>query len=90
MVHPYSSIATATAWKKSHFILLDRLDFYITDNLSIAFYIFARDILTSLSIDEMLLLKYVNYSTNFRALSFRAEMAPSQLKHMNSALFVLM
>ena len=29
VVHLYSSIDTTTAWKKSHFILLDRSDFHI-------------------------------------------------------------
>ena len=28
VVHPYSSVNAVTDWKKSRFILLDRLDFY--------------------------------------------------------------
>ena len=35
------------------------------DNLPIAYYTFARHMLTSLSVDEILLPKYVNLSTNF-------------------------
>ena len=35
-----------------------------------AVHTFARCILTSLSVDETLLLRYVNLSTNFRGLSF--------------------
>ena len=38
--------------------------------------------LTSLSVDKILLPRYLNWSTNFRGL----EMAPSCLKHMNSVL----
>ena len=33
VVHPYSSIDTTTAWKKSCFILSDRSDFHMIDNL---------------------------------------------------------
>ena len=54
-MHPYSSMGTATAWKKSHSIFLDRSDFDMMDNLSITFYTFARSTQTSLSVDEMLL-----------------------------------
>ena len=59
------------------FILSDRSDFHIIDSLSIAVYGFVRCILTSLSVDPTLLLRYVNLSTNFRELPFRVEMAPS-------------
>ena len=38
VIHLYSSIDTATAWKKSCFILSDRLDFHMTDGLLIAFH----------------------------------------------------
>ena len=65
-VHPYNSMDTLTPWKKSHFILSDRSDF---------------SMLTSLSVDEMLLPRYVNLSTNFRGLLFKVEMLPSHLKH---------
>ncbi len=41
MVHPYSSIDTTTAWRKLHFILSVRSDFYMTDTLSIAAHAFA-------------------------------------------------
>ena len=36
VVHPYSSIDTAAAWKKSFFILSDRSDFHMIDRLAIA------------------------------------------------------
>ena len=32
VVHPYSSMDTATAWKKSGFILSDKSDFAVGDN----------------------------------------------------------
>ena len=34
--HSYYSMDTAWAWKKPRFVLLNRLDFHTTDNLSIA------------------------------------------------------
>ena len=61
VVHPYSSMDTATAWKKSRFILLDRSEFHIIDNISIADHAFARRISIALSIDEILLPRYVNF-----------------------------
>ena len=87
VVNPYSRIDTTTGWKKSCFILSDRSDFHMIDSLSIV-HAFARHILTSLSIDGILLPRYMNLFTNFRALLFRVEMAPSQLKHMYSVLLV--
>ena len=33
VVHPYSRIDMTIAWKKLRFILLNKFDFYITDNL---------------------------------------------------------
>ena len=68
VVHPYNSTDTATAWKKSHFILLDQSDLHMIANMSIAFHAFVRLILTSLSVDEILLPRYMNWSTNFRGL----------------------
>ena len=54
--------------------------------LSIAVYAFVVRTLTSLSVDEILLPKYINWSTNFRDLPLRTEMAPC-FKHKNSVLF---
>ena len=84
VVHPYCIMDTATACKKSHFILWDKSDFPMIDNLSIAFHIFDRFMLTSLSVDEMLLPRYVNLSTDFSGLPLRVEKAPFCLKHMCS------
>ena len=77
VVHPYSNIDTATTWKKHIFFSSSWSDLHIVYNLSIAFHSSAKRILTSLSVDEMLLLRYVN----FRVLSLRLEMAPFCLKH---------
>ena len=58
--------------------------------LSIVFHVLASCMLTPLSVDEILLLRYVNWSTNFRCLSLRVEMAASYVKLMNSVLFAFM
>ena len=60
------------------------------DNQSIAVNAFARHMLTSLSVDEILLPRYVNLSINFRGLLLRVNMVPYHLKQMNSVLFVFM
>ena len=65
VVHPYSSIDTATACKKFCFILSDRSDFYMINNLSIAIHVFARQIFTLFSVDGTLLPRYMNLFTNF-------------------------
>ena len=59
----------------------------MTDNRSMAFHDFARGILTSISVDEVLLSRYVNLPINFRGRPLRVEMAPSRLKHMYTVLF---
>ena len=58
VVHSYSITDTATTWKKSHF-LLGRSDIHMINNMSKAFHAFARHMLTLLSVDEMLLLRYL-------------------------------
>ena len=81
VVQLYCSIDTTTAWKKFRINLWDRPDFHMTNNQSIEVNTFTMPILMSLSIDETLLPRYVNLSTNFRELSFRVEMSP-WLKYM--------
>ena len=83
MVHPYTTTDTTTA-----FILSNRSDFHMVDSHSIAVHTFTRCILTSLSVDEIFLLRYVSLSTNFRGQLLRVEMAPLHSKHKNSVLFV--
>ena len=65
VVHPYSCTDPATAWKSYRFILSPRLDFHVINNLSITDYTLLMRILTLLSIDEILLSRYGNWSTNF-------------------------
>ena len=50
-------VLTATTKKKPHFILLERLDFHMINILSIEVQAFAWHILTSLSVDKILLPK---------------------------------
>ena len=57
------------------------------DNLSIAVHDFAWRMLTSLSVNKILLPRYVNRSTNFRGLTLKVEMDLSCLKHLNLVLF---
>ena len=59
------------------------------DYLSIIVITFARSWLTSLSVDEILLSRLVNLSTNSRGQPLRLQMAPC-FKRMYSVLFVLM
>ena len=63
VLHPSSRIDTITVWKKLRFILSDRSDFHMIDNLSIAVHAFTSYILMSFSVDKMLLPRYMNLST---------------------------
>ena len=53
-MYPYSRIDMTAAWKKLRFILSDRFDFHMIDNLSIEVHAFPSRILMSLSVDETL------------------------------------
>ena len=55
VVHPCSRIDATATWKKLRFILSDRSDFHIIDNLSIAVHVFVSRILMSFWVGEMLL-----------------------------------
>ena len=57
------------------------------DNLSITVHTFARCMLPSLSVDEILLPRHVHLSTNFRGLPLKVAMASFCFKHRN-AVFV--
>ena len=52
VMHPYYSIDTDAAWKKSRFILSYRSEFHMINSQSIAVHVFTRFILTSLSVDD--------------------------------------
>ena len=66
MVQLYSS--TDTAWKDSHFILSERSDFLTVNNLSIAIHALTICMLTLLFVDEIFLLRYMNWATIFSPL----------------------
>ena len=70
-------------WNKLRFILSDRLDFYIIGNLLIAVHVFAKRWLMTFSVDETLLPRYVNLSTNFGEPPYWVEMSPFWLKQMD-------
>ena len=72
----------ATPWKNYSFILSDRSDFHVVDNLSIVFHALPMHLLTSLSVVEILLPRYMNWSSNFQGLPFRT--SPFWFNHMNS------
>ena len=82
VVHPYSRIDL----KKWPFILSAKFDFYMIDKLSIAVRAFASHKLMSFSVDEILLLKYMNLSTIFRKSPLSMKMSLFWLKHMYSIL----
>ena len=73
----YNSTDTATAWKNSRFILSEKSDFHIVDNLSIAIHCLPMCMLTSLSVDEILLTRYINWLTDFGGLPFNEEIEPA-------------
>ena len=75
-----------TAWNNCHFILSERLDFHMVNNLLIADHTFLIHILTLLSVDKTLLPRYINLCTHFKGLPFNMEMAPPCLKCMNFVL----
>ena len=64
VVQSYSSTDITTAWKNCLFSLSVRSDFHMTDNLLVANHAFPIQVLTSLSVDEILLPRYVNFSTD--------------------------
>ena len=70
-MQPYSSTNNATTLKNSHSISSVGFDFHIVVHA------FTKCILTVLSGDEIFPSQYVNWSTNFKGLSFNEEMAPS-------------
>ena len=79
MVDPFRSIDKATTWQKYRFILSEKSDFHMFDYLSIEVNTYRR-MLTSLSLDGILLARYVNFFTNLRGLPLKMEMAPLHLK----------
>ena len=81
LVHLYGSTETVTVLKETRFILTEKSDFYIIDYLSIAIRAFVRLILKMISVDEILLPRYVNLPTNFRGLPLKVDMKSCFLKY---------
>ena len=77
MVQPYNSIDMATAWKNSYFISFERSDFHMVVNLSIEVRTLPMCMLTLVSVDEILLPRYMNWSINFRG--WPLKMAPTMI-----------
>ena len=86
VVYPYNSADRASLWKNACFILSERPYIHRVVNLSIAIYAFYLRILTSLVVGEILLPRYLKWSTNVSGLTLKVEMAPSCLKDVNSVL----
>ena len=80
VVHPYSTTDRVTAWKKSYFISSKRSDTRMIVSLLIEVDYFSMRLLTSLSVDKILLLMYVIWSIYFRLL-LQVEMVHSCLEH---------
>ena len=59
-VPPYNSTDIAKALKNSDFILSEKLKLQMVDNLSISVCVFTMHMVTLLSVDEILLPRYVN------------------------------
>ena len=76
VVQPCSSTGRTTARYNSRFILSKK-----SDSLSTIAGFNNSPCLTLTSVDEILLPKYMKWSTKFRGLQFNEEMAPSCLKH---------
>ena len=74
----------------SHFILSETSDFIMNDNPSKAVHAFPIHMLIPLSADEIFHSRHMNWSTNFRDLPLKVEMAPFCLKYMNSVLSAFM
>ena len=77
VMQPLRSNDDDTAWKEYCLIVPMRSGFYIMDNLSIAANAFARHVFTSLLAYDLLLLKYVNWSSNLKNMLLKVEMSPS-------------
>ena len=71
MVLPYSSIDQSTHWKKADYILSKWSDFRVINSLSTSVHTLGRHMLTTPSVDEILLTRYANSFTNFLGLPLR-------------------
>ena len=84
MVDRYCSTDTPTNSKESCFILSQRSNFHMFDNVSVAVHAFAKRLLSLFSVKEILLPRCVNGSTNFRGSPVKVKVVSPCLKHMNA------
>ena len=97
----FSSSVLLDSWSCNHILVLIRLQlrripalFYRRDQISVLSITYQKQSTPFhawgdlLSVDEMLLLRYLNGSTNFRCFPFNVKITPSCLKHMNSGVFL--
>ena len=84
----YKIVLTQLQNERNPVLFYQRSVFNMIYNLSIATHTFPGCIL--ISVNEILLPRSMNWSTNFRVLPLKVEMALSCLKYMNSVLFVFM
>ena len=80
VVYPYSKLVRPLLGKKLHFLLLYKSDFHMIDNLAIAVHTFVGHVLVSFSVDEMLFMRYMNLTTDFREPPFSVEMSSFLIK----------
>ena len=74
VVQLYNSSDAGTAQKNSHFVSLERSNFYMVDNMLIVIY----DEYVNISFSRWdIANKVCDWSTNFRGLAFNVEMVPS-------------
>ena len=79
MVRLYSCIDKYIAWKNFRSILSERLNFCMVDKLLIEGHAFPKCLVTSFSVDELLLPRFVKWFTKLRGLSFSVEITLSLL-----------
>ena len=78
-VQLYNSTDMATTWKNSC-LFYQQSDFHMAVNLSIVVDALPMQMVTLFSVDEILLPRYMNWSTNFRVWPFNEKMVQSWLR----------
>ena len=73
LVYPYNRIDTITAWKELCFILSDKFDFHMINNLLIAVHAFASRILMSFSVEETLVHSKLLGTTNIHTTAYHPQ-----------------
>ena len=65
---PDSKTEKSKTWKNSHLISFERFDFQNVENWLIVIHGFSIGMLTALTVDEILLLGYMKWYSNFTVL----------------------